>query len=81
MSCGCSNINKNDGKNVVDLIRSKGKENFPLRNSYDIECVNCKETFTMKTHVDKCPTCNMVYGVTPCSSHDKNNIKIADIHY
>ena len=48
MSCGCSNINKNDGKNVVDLIRSKGKENFPLRNSYDIECVNCKETFTMR---------------------------------
>ena len=35
----------------------------------------------MKTHVDKCPTCNMVYGVTPCSSHDKNNIKIADINY
>lgn len=81
MSCGCGNIDKNDGKNVVDLIRSKEKENFPLRFSHDIECVSCKNTFTMKTHVDKCPTCNMVYGVTPCSSHDKNNIKYADINY
>lgn len=81
MSCGCGSIDKNDGKNVVDLIRSKGKDNFPLRNTHDIECVNCKENFTMKTHVDKCPNCNMVYGVTPCSSHDKNNIKTADINY
>lgn len=81
MSCGCEGINKNDGKNVVDLVRSKGKENFPLRNTHDLECINCNKVFTMKTHVDKCPYCNMTYGVTPCSSHDKNNIKAADINY
>lgn len=81
MSCGCSNTDKNNGKNVVDLVRSKGKGDFPLRTYHDIECVNCKKTFTMKTHVDMCPYCNMVYGVTPCSSSDKNNIKAADINY
>lgn len=81
MSCGCGSINKNDGKNIVDLVRSKGKDNFPLRTPHDIECTHCSNTFTMKTHVDKCPTCNMVFGVTPCSSHDKNNILAADINY
>ena len=55
MSCGCGSVNKNDGKNVVDLVRSKGKDSFPLRTPHDIECVNCNETFTMTTHVDKCP--------------------------
>jgi len=81
MACGCENLNKNDGKNVVDLVRSKGKDKFPLRTPHELECVNCKNIFTMNTHVDKCPSCNMVYGVTPCSSQDKNNIKSADINY
>lgn len=81
MSCGCGSINKNDGKNVVDLVRSKGKDNLPLRTAHEIECVNCNEKFTMTTHVDKCPACNMVFGVTPCSSHDKNNILAADVNY
>ena len=81
MSCGCGSVNKNDGKNVVDLVRSKGKDSFPLRTAHELECVNCNETFTMTTHVDKCPSCNMVYGVTPCSSHDKNNILAAEVNY
>ena len=81
MSCGCGGVNKNDGRNVVDLVRSKGKDSFPLRTPHDIGCVSCNETFTMTTHVDKCPSCNMVYGVTPCSSHDKNNILAADVNY
>lgn len=81
MSCGCANTDKNNGQSVVDLVRSKGKNDFPLRNTLEIECVECKNTFTMKTHVDKSPHCNMVYGVTPCSSHDKNNVKSAGINY
>lgn len=81
MSCGCGSVNKNDGKNIVDLVRSKGKGDFPLRTPHELECVNCNKTFTMTTHVDKCPSCNMVYGVTPCSSHDKNNILAADVNY
>ena len=81
MSCGCKNTNKSDGKQVVDLVRSKGKANFPLRTPHEIICSNCKNTFIMNTHVDKCVHCNMTYGVTPCSSMDKKNIKPADINY
>lgn len=81
MSCGCSNIDKNDGKRVVDLVRSKQKDSLALRIEHELECVNCNKTFTMTTHVDKCPHCQMVYGVTPCSSSDKNNILPAGINY
>ena len=75
MSCGCSNLG-NDGKAVVDLVRSKGK----LRNAYEINC-SCGQTFTMEILVDRCPHCNMTYGVTPCSQGDVNNIKAAGINY
>lgn len=81
MSCGCANTNKNDGKQVVDLVRSKGKADFPLRIPHEIFCSNCENTFVMNTHVYKCPHCNMTYGVTPCSSMNKENIKVAGINY
>ncbi|WP_373600896.1 hypothetical protein [Paraclostridium bifermentans] len=81
MSCGCANTDKNDGKQVVDLVRSKDKGDFPLRSPHNLTCINCNENFTMTTHVDKCPNCNMTYGVTPCSSMNKENIKAAGINY
>ena len=46
MSCGCSNLG-NDGKAVVDLVRSKGKADLKLRNAYEINC-SCGQTFTME---------------------------------
>lgn len=79
MSCGCSTLG-NDGKAIVDLVRSKGKDTFQLKTPYEIEC-SCGNTFSMVTIIDKCPHCNMTYGVTPCSSHDKNNIKPAGMNY
>lgn len=81
MSCGCSNTDKNNGRSVVDLVRSKGKDEFPLRAHFDMVCVECGKAFEMKKHVDKCPHCGMVYGVTPCSSADKANVKPAGIDY
>ena len=79
MSCGCSNLG-NDGKAVVDLVRSKGKADLKLRNAYEINC-SCGQTFTMEILVDRCPHGNMTYGVTPCSQGDVNNIKAAGINY
>ena len=64
MSCGCSNLG-NDGKAVVDLVRSKGKADLKLRNAYEINC-SCGQTFTMEILVDRCSHCNMTYVVTPC---------------
>lgn len=78
MSCGCSN--NMDGRAVVDLVRSKGRDSMEIRTPHEIEC-SCGKTFTMKTLVDKCPHCKMTYGVTPCSSSDKSNIRPAGIDY
>lgn len=78
MSCGCSK--HKDGKALVDHVKSKGKENFPPKVKHIIKCT-CGETFTMKTVVINCPSCEMTYGVTPCSSFDINNIKEAGIRY
>lgn len=79
MSCNCLN-NIDTGKELVDLVRSKGKDNFTLKVSHIIDC-SCGSSFTMHTLVDKCPNCSMTYGVTPCSQGDKNNIKSAGINY
>ena len=79
MSCGCSNIS-NDGKAIVDLVRSKGKEEMILAVSHEIKC-SCNNIFIMTKLVDKCPKCQMTYGVTPCSSKNKDNVKAADINY
>ncbi|SHH39211.1 hypothetical protein SAMN02745196_00212 [Clostridium collagenovorans DSM 3089] len=79
MSCNCNNLDKN-GKNIVDLVRGKGKAEFLLKTPHEIQC-SCNKTFLMTTCVDKCPHCGMVYGVTPCSSSNKENILAADINY
>lgn len=78
MSCGCSS--NQDGKGIVDLVRSKGKADLPLKASHLINC-SCRKSFEMKTLVDICPHCHMTYGVTPCSQGDKENIKAAGINY
>ena len=70
----------NDGKAVVDKVRMVGVRKGQLEQPFVIDC-ECGQAFTMKTFEDVCPNCNMVYGVTPCSSHDKNNIKPAGINY
>lgn len=57
-----------------------GKADLKLRNAYEINC-SCGQTFTMEILVDRCPHCNMTYGVTPCSQGDVNNIKAAGINY
>lgn len=80
MSCGCGSMDKKDGKAVVDLVRSKGKADFPLANPHEIECI-CGKNFIMKILVDKCPHCGMTYGVTPCSSRDKENVTAAGVDY
>ncbi|MGL5379707.1 hypothetical protein [Clostridium sp.] len=79
MSCGCSTLG-NDGKATVDLVRSKGKADLPLKTPYEIQC-SCGKEFTMTKLIDNCPHCMMTYGVTPCSQGDKNNIKAAGIKY
>ncbi|WP_253701937.1 hypothetical protein [Bacillus sp. FJAT-27445] len=69
-----------DGKAIVDHVMEKGKAGLPPLAEHEIQC-ECGEAFVLKTVVMNCPKCEMTYGVTPCSSGDKNNIKPAGIAY
>lgn len=70
----------NDGKAIVDKVRLVQVSNGIMEQPFVIEC-ECGQPFTMKTFEARCPNCDMVYGVTPCSSHIKTNIKAAGINY
>ncbi|MBU9720026.1 MULTISPECIES: hypothetical protein [Bacillaceae] len=78
MGSGCGSMRS--GQEVVDHVKSKGKENFPPRVAHVIEC-ECGHSFTMETVIMNCPSCEMTFAVTPCSSGDINNIKVAGIKY
>ena len=74
-SCGCSHE-----LNAVDKVRRKGVSNEALPQSFEITCT-CNHTFIMATHEAKCPSCHMVYGVTPCSAHSIENVVSVGINY
>lgn len=76
--CGCNNLK--DGQDIVDHVKSKGKEHFASKVVHQIQC-ECGEVFTFTKVIMNCPKCEMTYGVTPCSSGDINNIKSAGIKY
>ncbi len=70
-----------DGKLVVDKIRMMGFNTRPMPIPFTLECVECGKDFEM-THLEsKCPNCNMVYGVTPCSVDYPERIKASEINY
>ena len=79
MHDGCSGTFTN-GKQVVDKVRMMGFSEGALPMPLDIEC-SCGTTFQMDYFEDKCPNCGMVYGVTPCSSHDPSKVQAAGIDY
>jgi len=70
----------NDGKAIVNKVRQVGVKDGVLEVAHEVEC-ECQTVFQMEHFETHCPNCGMVYGVTPCSSHDKKNIKPAGIGY
>ena len=70
----------NDGKAIVDKVRLVNVREGFLEIPHDLEC-ECGHVFSMVHFEEKCAKCGMVYGVTPCSSHDINNIKPAGRNY
>lgn len=69
------------GRLVVDKIRMMGFNTRPMPEVHTLECVECGEDFQMTHMESKCPNCNMVYGVTPCSVNYPERIKAAEINY
>ena len=70
----------NNGKAIVNKVRQVGVGEGLLEVAHEVLCT-CGTTFHMVHYEEHCPSCNMTYGVTPCSSHDSNNIKAAGIGY
>jgi len=70
----------NNGKAIVDKVRKVGVAKGLLEIPHLMKC-SCGELFQMIHFEEKCPKCGMVYGVTPCSSGDRKNIKAAGIDY
>ena len=80
MHAGCSGSFEN-GKQIVDKIRMMGFNTRPMPPGIIIKCVECDKDFEM-THLEtKCPNCNMVYGVTPCSVSNPERIMAAGKDY
>ena len=80
MHDGCSGSFQ-DGKQVVDKVRAMGFNIQPMPVPLEIKCVECDQVFEMEKFEDKCPNCNMVYGVTPCHSDDPANVQAAGKNY
>lgn len=80
MHDGCTGTFEN-GKMVVDKIRMMGFNTRLMPPGIIIRCVECGNEIEM-THLEsKCPKCNMVYGVTPCSASDPEKIMAAGKNY
>ena len=80
MHTGCSGSFDN-GKILVDKIRTMGFATKPMPMSLNIECKECGQEFEMECHEGKCLNCNMVYGVTPCHASDPDSVVPAGKDY
>ncbi len=80
MHDGCSGSFLN-GRQIADKVRMMGFDSMAIPNPLDIDCVNCKSLFKMETMVSQCPSCHMVYAVTPCHSNSAQDVQAAGIGY
>ena len=80
MHDGCSGPTLS-GKQIVDKIRKMGFNENLLPAPLEISCSNCDNLFMMKKMETPCPSCGMVYGVTPCHSHSAQFVMAAGVNY
>ncbi len=80
MHDGCSGDSES-GKQIVDKIRVMGFNVNPLPAALEISCSNCDNLFQMEMMESACPSCGMVYGVTPCHAHSAEFVKAAGVGY
>ena len=80
MHDGCTGQFQN-GRQVADKVRMMGYDGLPLSAPLTLACVQCRRDFTMGTMVTACPSCRMVYAVTPCHAHSPQHVMPAGIDY
>ncbi len=76
MHDGCSGKFE-DGKQVVNKIRMMGFNEQMMPVPAYFSCKECGENLVMDTFEYMCPTCGMIYAVTPCHAFDVENIMAA----
>ncbi len=79
MHDGCS-ASFTNGEQVVNKVRMMGFSDGLLPMPLPITC-ECGHSFEMEYFEDKCEKCGMVFGVTPCSSHDPSKVQAAGINF
>ena len=80
MHDGCTSTFES-GKEIVDKIRMMGFNDSLLTAVLDINCSKCDNVFQMEKMEAMCPSCGMVYGVTPCHSYSAEFVKAAGVNY
>lgn len=78
MHDGCAG-DFNSGMDVINKLRTMGFGEQPMPAPLNINCENCQTTFSMETFESSCPSCGMVYGVTPCHAHDADSVCAAGV--
>ncbi len=70
-----------EGKELVEFVscaHDGAIKDMPISSgSLDTKCQGCGESFTLKTHVGKCPKCGGVHAVSPPRCDDAANIQFA----
>ena len=86
--CGCGSGGGGpyaEGKELVDFVyqaHGGAIKDTPVPNDgLDTKCQGCGESFTLKTFVDKCPSCGGVHAVSPPRGDDQANIQFAGADY
>ena len=80
MHDGCGGCFDN-GKQVADKVRMMGFDKLAPARPLDINCGHCTTPFLMETMVASCPSCGMVYAVTPCHCDRSEDAMPAGIGY
>ncbi len=70
-----------DGKQIADKVRGMGFDTNSLPAPLEINCNHCNGSFQMTTMLSKCPSCGMVYAVTPCHAYSAEFVMPAGIGY
>jgi len=71
--------NLESGKQIVDKIRMMGFNKMSLPVAFEPNCKNCGYLFQIKMMDAVCPSCGMVYGVTPCHAHNVDFVRAAGV--
>lgn len=69
MHDGCSGQFEN-GLQVLQKIRMMGFNMQPMPVPAHFKCHECEEDIQMTTLEYRCPSCGLIYAVTPCHSFD-----------